>query len=626
MSGFFHILRRGRRLLPALLAVMLSLPALAQSDPPGRIGRVAWISGDVYLTDPETGGFSAAPLNQPLTSGDVVTTGSGARAEIQIGAMTLRIDVYSQVVFRRIDDAQVAVALAGGRIIVKLPTEEILRDFALDAGNGRFLPRTTGVYRFDRDDAGIVTATVYFGALRFEGRDTAFDVAAGESVRVWNDDAGRTEYRMAAGVNDEFTQWSAARDQQEAALIPSIHVSPEMTGAPDLEAWGNWEVTQEYGAVWFPRGVGSAWAPYRQGHWTWIPPWGWTWIGREPWGFAPFHYGRWARIRGAWCWVPGARIARPVYAPAIVGWLGAPGGVSIGIAASAPVVWFPLAPREVFAPRYRASPAHIRRLNAPLGRHLANAERIASHPREFARNQNFVHRRDPNALNVTQGDAFSRPRRGIRIAPESGNNAQSARTVRSSADSRAMGTRRAQSADAPPPSRNRPPPQDFRRREAPRSGPSPDRTSAPMRRDQPQTGAPRTETRAGTATSRGTSNFGPSRQRREEARRAPTPTPAPGTASASVRRDQPRAGASRTDTSAGTAAPRQTFGSSAAPRRTSAAPRAFSSSSSRPSKSVTERPRERPRASQHSSQRRSEAGGNSQQRNERRGSGRRSGR
>jgi hypothetical protein len=24
-----------------------------------------------------------------------------------------------------------------------------------------------------------------------------------------------------------------------------------------------------------------------------MSPWGWTWVDNAPWGFAPFHYGRW---------------------------------------------------------------------------------------------------------------------------------------------------------------------------------------------------------------------------------------------------------------------------------------------------------------------------------------------
>ena len=62
----------------------------------------------------------------------------------------------------------------------------------------------------------------------------------------------------------------------------------------------------EYGQVWYPQ-VAPDWVPYREGSWAYVAPWGWTWVDSEPWGFAPFHYGRWADIGGRWGWVPGAR-------------------------------------------------------------------------------------------------------------------------------------------------------------------------------------------------------------------------------------------------------------------------------------------------------------------------------
>ena len=54
----------------------------------------------------------------------------------------------------------------------------------------------------------------------------------------------------------------------------------------------------EYGHVWRPRYV----VP-RTGHriataaGAGSAPWGWTWIDDARWGFAPFHYGRWAYVR-----------------------------------------------------------------------------------------------------------------------------------------------------------------------------------------------------------------------------------------------------------------------------------------------------------------------------------------
>ena len=189
------LLRRGRALLLAAMAALVALPAFAQDDPPGRIGRIAWTSGDVYLNNPQTGELGAAPLNQPLTSGDIVSTAPGARAEIQIGAMTLRLDSDSRIVLDRVDDERVHLRLDDGRLIAKLPTDDARRDFMLDTPNARFSARDTGIYRVDQDHRGTIT-TSYFGTLRAEGRDAAIDIGAGEAARLWTDDAGRFAYRM----------------------------------------------------------------------------------------------------------------------------------------------------------------------------------------------------------------------------------------------------------------------------------------------------------------------------------------------------------------------------------------------------------------------------------------------
>ena len=418
MPDFHRYLQRGRTLLLALLASTLAVCAFAQDDPPGRIGRIAWLSGNVFLNNPETGELSAATLNQPLTSGDIITTGAGARAEIQVGAMTLRLDARSRIEFERLDDEQFRLFLDDGRIIAKLPTEDTRRDFVLETGHGRFLPRSTGIYRFDADAAGSTSATAYFGTLRFEGRDLALDINAGESARLWPDASGQLHYQMAQGSRDEFTQWSAARDQRARTPAYARYVSPEMTGAQDLDAYGDWSETPEYGAVWFPRDIAADWAPYRTGHWAWVAPWGWTWVGHEPWGFAPFHYGRWVRIQGLWAWAPGTRIARPVYAPALVAWIGTPGfGVSAGIG---PVGWFPLAPREVYVPFYRSSHTHVRVVNAPHVPHIRNLDEIIARPHEVVRHSHFAHRDEPRALSVAPSDAFRQRRPEARITPRPG--------------------------------------------------------------------------------------------------------------------------------------------------------------------------------------------------------------
>lgn len=382
-------------LLTFLIALALSAPAFA--DPPGRIGRVAWLSqpGSLALDSRSSGETFRAPLNQPLTSGDVVRTDGSGRAEIQIGSMTLRLDENTALELFRIDDERVSVFLRNGRSIVKLPSPETVGEFELSTPNGRFTARNTGIFRVEEDGNG-TSATTYDGALHFSANDADFDIRAGERADIWF--AGQTRYRLSSPVSDDFMRWSAARDQRPLAGASSRYLSPEMTGAEDLDAYGDWSETPDYGPVWIPRTVTADWAPYQTGHWAWVAPWGWSWVGHEPWGFAPFHYGRWVHHRGRWGWVPGARIARPVYAPAMVAWSSAPGfSVSFTFGRPPTAGWFPLAPREIYVPFYQSSPDYVRRVNRTHVNHIENLKVIVSNPHVFERHTRYIHRDMPRA-------------------------------------------------------------------------------------------------------------------------------------------------------------------------------------------------------------------------------------
>jgi hypothetical protein len=137
-----------------------------------------------------------------------------------------------------------------------------------------------------------------------------------------------------------------------------------MTGLEELDAAGSWESTNEYGTVWVPHELAADWVPYRDGHWNWITPWGWTWIDDQPWGFATSHYGRWAFVGEHWAWVPGGFVARPMFAPAVVAFLGTPSvGLSVADSTVPAVAWFPLAPSETYWPAYTDDLAYVRQLN-----------------------------------------------------------------------------------------------------------------------------------------------------------------------------------------------------------------------------------------------------------------------
>jgi hypothetical protein len=227
---------------------------------------------------------------------------------------------------------------------------------------GRFQPRSAGLYRIDRSERGSM-ATATQGELDFESSDAQLTLRAGQRAELWFDEGdGRTHYNWAGLPNDEFENWvrkDDARDERYATRRP---ISPEMTGADDLDGHGQWDTHPEYGTVWAPTTVSVGWAPYRYGRWAWVRPWGWTWVDDAPWGFAPFHYGRWVHWRSRWVWAPGTYVRRPVYAPAMVAWVGG-ANFSVGVSIGRPVGWVPLAPREVYRPMYKVSPVYIKQVN-----------------------------------------------------------------------------------------------------------------------------------------------------------------------------------------------------------------------------------------------------------------------
>jgi hypothetical protein len=178
-----------------------------------------------------------------------------------------------------------------------------------------------------------------------------------------------------------------------------------MTGAEDLDEYGHWRYVADYGPVWTPTAVAPGWAPYRYGHWVWVEPWGWTWVEDEPWGFAPFHYGRWAFVESSWCWVPGPVYVRPVYAPALVAFVGG-GGFGAGVA------WFPLAPREVYVPSYRASRGYVNNVNVTNTRvnvtqvtNVYNTTVINNNTTNITR-INYVNQHVTNGVTAVHRDAF----------------------------------------------------------------------------------------------------------------------------------------------------------------------------------------------------------------------------
>lgn len=342
----------------ALLAVLFS--AQAGADPAGRVGRVALLDGPTLFRVDRADAGSPASVNWPVSSGAIFDTERGSRAEIWVGSTAFRLAGETRLEFSVIDDRLITLQLATGTLSVVVRDREQAADLDLRLPDGRVQFLDAGRYRIDVGperssivaDAGQAVVHAGNGSLTVGPGRTA-DLDAGGRLALYGESA-----------RDAFDDWVAERDSATRVRAASRYVSPQMTGYQDLDGYGDWDTVSDYGTVWYPRAVPTGWAPYRYGRWAWVAPWGWTWVDAAPWGFAPFHYGRWIEVRGRWGWVPGRYVPRPVYAPALVAWIGN-AGWSIGLSAGrAPAVgWFPLAPREVYVPSYRASTTYVRQIN-----------------------------------------------------------------------------------------------------------------------------------------------------------------------------------------------------------------------------------------------------------------------
>ncbi len=350
--------------LSALLALMAT-PAWATSepgDPAGRVGRVAQTQGNVWMWDGERREWQPAQRNRPLTTGDRLTSEAGAAARIHIGSTTLHLGSGSEIEMQRLDDARVVLVLHAGQLALRIRSREMASETEVLTREGRFVPLIAGLYRVDRLENGS-GAAAWRGELRFEGGRTQFNLRAGQRADVWQQ--GRDlEFAFSVPYSDAFAQAVLRDDQRDERGDTARYVSPEMTGAEDLDRHGRWQQHPEYGALWVPANVAPGWAPYRFGQWAWVMPWGWTWVDDAPWGFAPFHYGRWVWFDSHWSWAPGRRVHRPAYAPALVGWAGTPHGqINVRVGNAPTPGWAPLGPRDAYVPGHHHSPRYWERVN-----------------------------------------------------------------------------------------------------------------------------------------------------------------------------------------------------------------------------------------------------------------------
>ena len=126
--------------------------------------------------------------------------------------------------------------------------------------------------------------------------------AAENAARLAAEDRARQEKEAREAAEKAGQQ---ARSQQTTAFFFDA-----------LDRFGDWVQIDRYGYAFRPREAKNPnWRPYTDGSWVYTV-YGWTWRSNEAFGWATYHYGRWARVpRLGWVWIPGSE-----WGPAWVSW------------------------------------------------------------------------------------------------------------------------------------------------------------------------------------------------------------------------------------------------------------------------------------------------------------------
>jgi hypothetical protein len=331
--------------------------ATAQNDPPGRAARLSYSAGAVsFQPAGEEKDWAPADVNRALTTGDKLWVETGGRTEIQTINSVIRLNGHTNFQFLTVDDSTTQIQLSLGVLLVRVSGLGDQETYEIDTPQVAFTILRPGIYRVEVNEAGDTSVITVRGG---DGETTADGKAAPVHVNEQVVIRGGAYDKHGAPRTDEFDAWAAERDARMASSISVQRVAPGMVGVTDLDVYGVWRPHPVYGNVWFPNGLVAGWAPYRFGHWGFVAPWGWTWIDDSPWGYAPFHYGRWVMVGGVWAWAPGPVAYTAIYSPALVSFIS---GVEV-VGVVDPVSWVALSWGEPWYPGFAVSWGYYNSVN-----------------------------------------------------------------------------------------------------------------------------------------------------------------------------------------------------------------------------------------------------------------------
>jgi len=328
---------------------LTTLPVVGETDAayprgddyrPGNYGRVRYEDNGLTIARAETGGrrefLATGHVNTPIFTGDALATGPNQRAEAQLAnAALVRVDQHSHVVFSALPDPypethdNTVLQLVQGGIRLESSLDD-QREFRLETPGCRiYVSAGTDLRVAVR--GGRTRVATRRGMARVESGGSSLVLRAGMATEVIGRAAPHGPRPYNSFLTDGFDRWVAERQLNSAAnlgLTAAATAIHETLPAPvqpyfrELSLHGMWVRNEHFGYAWVPQVSDPGWRPYRLGHWGHGQR-GYFWVSHEPWGWAPYHYGRWTWLEDlGWAWIPGT-----VFGGAWVSWSWGPNHV-----------------------------------------------------------------------------------------------------------------------------------------------------------------------------------------------------------------------------------------------------------------------------------------------------------
>ena len=203
---------------------------LPQDNPPSRVARISYLSGNVSFLRSGVNQWSQAALNFPATTGDRIYTDVESRAELEVGPYTVRLAGSTDLTITSLTDQMFQLGIQQGTIRMSVYELRPNETIEVDTPNGALTVGDRGKYRIQTDPNGDHTFVIVdSGTLILSDRGFSQQIGAGEAVRLTGQDPPQVE-SIPAPLRDEFDAWSDDRDLQRSQAESAKYVSSSTPG------------------------------------------------------------------------------------------------------------------------------------------------------------------------------------------------------------------------------------------------------------------------------------------------------------------------------------------------------------------------------------------------------------